>query len=175
MKIKNYISIGILSIITLLIFCNCNKGDDFLADGDAFVDAVIGNVEGITVQEAKEMMDTAEFYVLIDVREPNEHHPGYIPGSVNIPRGTLEFNMPKEAYWENLSLYPPYKTDLLLVYCKKGKRSILATSTLQKMGYNRVRYIMGGFKKWELTYPNDYERDEIEGGHADEAEEVGGC
>jgi rhodanese-related sulfurtransferase len=159
----------------LIMLSNCTKKSTFYESGDDFVNEVIETVESVSPEMAKSMMDTASFYILLDVREPNEHHPGYIPGSINIPRGTLEFNMNKPEYWESKSMYAPYKSDLIFVYCKKGQRSVLAASTLEKMGYTNVKYLEGGFKEWELTYPNDYQRDEIDTGHAGEAEEVGGC
>ena len=167
--------IGSLFVLSLVLLTNCNKKSTFFENGDAFVEEVQEDVVGITPEEAKEIMDTASFYMILDVREAEEHHPGYIPGSVNIPRGVLEFNMNNEAFWENQSLYPPYKTDLIFVYCKKGKRSILASSTLQQMGYTNVKYLIGGFKQWELSYPNDYEHDELDSGHEGKTEEVGGC
>jgi rhodanese-related sulfurtransferase len=166
---------SLVLVCILLCLSNCTKKTTLYESGDDFVNEVIENVESITPETAKEMMDTASYYILLDVREPNEHYPGFIPGSVNIPRGILEFNMNKEAFWESKSMYPPYKTDLILVYCKKGKRSILAAATLEQMGYKNVKFLEGGFKNWELTYPNDYERIEVDSGHHAEAEEVGGC
>lgn len=165
----------LLLLILFLLISSCSQKNDIYESGDDFVNEVKESVQGISAEQAKAMMDTASFYLLLDVREANEYHPGYIPGSVNIPRGILEFNVSKEKFWESKSLYAPYKSDLIFVYCKKGKRSILAASTLQKMGYSNVKYLDGGFKQWELTYPNDYERDEVDQGHAAEAEDVGGC
>lgn len=159
----------------MICLSNCTKKSDMYESGDDFVNEVIESVESVTPETAKMIMDTASFYIVLDVREPEEHHPGYIPGSVNIPRGTLEFRMNNPEYWESQSMYPPYKNDIIFVYCKKGKRSVLAASTIQKMGYTNVKFLEGGFKAWELTYPNDYERDEIDHGHQAEAEEVGGC
>ena len=159
----------------IFLIISCTQKNELFETGDDFVNDVKEMVNGITVAQAKTMMDTASFYMLIDVREAEEYHPGYIPGSVNIPRGVLEFNVANDKFWESKSLYTPYRTDMIFVYCKKGKRSILAASTLEKMGYTNVKYLEGGFKQWELSYPNDYERDEIEHGHAEEAEEVGGC
>lgn len=170
-----YLSILSILFLSILLVTNCGKNSLFYENGDAFVQEVEESVVGVHPEKAKEMMDTSSFYVLLDVREPDEHHPGYIPGSVNLPRGILEFNVTNPKYWESLSLYQPYKTDLVIVYCKKGKRSILASSTLQKMGFTNVVYIIGGFKNWELTYPNDYDFDEVDQGHGEPEKEVGGC
>ena len=175
-KMKRFkITINLAVIGTALLLLNsCNQKDVIFESADQFVQEVMEDVEGVNPETAHEIMDTSSFYMLIDVRESNEYNPGFIPGSINIPRGVLEFNINKEAFWEHMELYQPYKTDLILVYCKKGKRSILAASTLHKMGYNNVKYIEGGFKAWELKYPNEYERNEVQSGH-EEAEELGGC
>jgi rhodanese-related sulfurtransferase len=164
--------------ITAILFVSlwgCNKKSSLFESGDDFVAQIEKNINGVAPEQAKEIMDTASYYLLLDVREANEFHPGYIPGAVNLPRGILEFNINKEAFWESKSLYQPYKTDLLIVYCKKGKRSMLAASTLQQMGYENVMFLEGGFKAWELAYPNEYERDEVSQEAHGEAEEVGGC
>jgi len=70
--------------------------------------------------------------LLIDVREPNEFNAGYIPGSVNIPRGVLEFNIDNEAFWDAAFLYLPEKEEEIIVYCKKGKRGMLAGENFKK-------------------------------------------
>ena len=172
---KRIIIIGILTILGVLSVTNCGEKDLIYDNADVFVEEAKLFVEGVTVEEAKSYFDTADYILILDVREPNEYHPGYIIDAVNLPRGVLEFNISNEKYWEGKNSYLPTKDEVIYVYCKKGKRAILATYTLQKMGYNNVRYIIGGFKKWELTYPNEYQFDEVEHGGDEEKEEVGGC
>ena len=163
-------SVIILGIISMF-FASC--GDkNVVYDTDLFVAQALKTADPITVEDLKVVIDTGSMYLIIDVREPNEHDPGYIPGSVNVPRGVIEFNVPNKAYWESKDLYEPYKTDLIIVYCKKGKRGILAAATLEKMGYTNVKYVVGGFKQWEMTYPNEYDKNET---HHVVVEEVGGC
>jgi 3-mercaptopyruvate sulfurtransferase SseA len=50
----------------------------------------------------------------------------------------------------------------------------LAVESLKKLGYKNVKYIEGGFKKWELTYPLMQEKN-LEEGSGHQVEEVGGC
>ncbi len=163
----------LLTALTLLM-CSCEEDPLFYDSADVFVEEALAEVEGLTVKEARTVFDTASYYLLLDVREPAEYKPGYIPDAINLPRGLVEFKIKDEKYWENKMRYLPEKTDLILVYCKKGKRAILAANTLKKMGFENVRYIIGGFKEWELTYPNDYDFVPVETqGHA--VEEEGGC
>jgi len=113
-------------------------------------------------------------FYLVDVREAEEHAYGYIPGSINIPGGSLVFNVGNEGFWEQEMLYVPQKTDEIILYCKKGKRSVLAADALRKIGYTNIKYLDGGWKNWELTYPLEYEKKEITG-HHEEKKESGGC
>ena len=44
--------------------------------------------------------------------------------------GSLIFKMGNETFWDNEMIYPPEKTDKLIVYCQKGKRSVIAADYL---------------------------------------------
>jgi molybdopterin/thiamine biosynthesis adenylyltransferase/rhodanese-related sulfurtransferase len=79
--------------------------------------------------------------LLIDVREPEEHRLGTIPGSVLVPRGVVERNLP--------ALVPDPSTELVL-FCAVGNRSALAALDVQRMGYRRVASLAGGFEAWRL-------------------------
>lgn len=172
---KKALIFGMFTILVFLTISSCGDKSLIYENADVFVEEAKLNVKGVTVNEAKIFFDTADYYVLLDVREPQEFHPGYITDAVNIPRGIIEFNISNEKFWESQSSYLPKKDEIIYVYCKKGKRSILAANTLSKMGYKNVKYIIGGFKQWELTFPNDYQFDEVEEGAHAEKEEVGGC
>lgn len=172
MKTIKLLIIAVLAVF-VLTNCNCYKKNQFQST-DELVNKVAANLETITIDKLKTKMDSFEMYNLIDVREPSEHNHGYIPGAVSIPRGTLEFNIGKEEFWENAGFYYPAKNEEFILYCKKGSRSILAVDALLKLGYSNVKYLEGGFKKWELTYPLLQEKNlELEG-HG-KVEEVGGC
>ena len=78
---------------------------------------------------------------VIDVREPGEYLAGHLPGAVNIPRGVLEFKIGDDATLAN-------KDQPIVLYCKTGGRAALAAVNLQRMGYQQVRSLSGGFDGW---------------------------
>lgn len=86
---------------------------------------------------------------LIDVREPAEFEAGHIPGSVNIPRGVLEFQVvghPALACLTDASLSRRERPIVLV--CRTGGRAALAAANLQRMGFSDVRSIAGGVAAW---------------------------
>ena len=114
--------------------------------GSEMVAAAKAEITEITVADAKGFLDQGG-YLFVDVREPNETAMGTIPGAVTIPRGLLEFRIAAEA---------PDKNGKIVVYCKSGGRSALATQTLKKMGYTAAVSMNGGFSAWEEAgYPID--------------------
>ncbi|KIX12506.1 rhodanese-like domain-containing protein [Dethiosulfatarculus sandiegensis] len=78
-------------------------------------------------------------WVILDVRTEKEFKRGHLPGAVNIPRGKLEFAMQDKL---------PNNNANILVYCKKGGRAVLATKTLQNMGYKNAVSMFPGFTDW---------------------------
>lgn len=78
--------------------------------------------------------------MLIDVREKDEHEQGAIPGAHHIPRGFLELRI------ENLV---PDRSRKIIAYCAGGNRSLLAAESLQRMGYEKVTSMAGGFNRWK--------------------------
>ena len=81
-----------------------------------------------------------DHYTLLDVREPDEHEQGAVPGAVHVARGNLEFSIEGRL---------PDKHAPIAVYCAGGVRSAFATKTLQDLGYTDVVSITGGFNKWK--------------------------
>ena len=87
--------------------------------------------------------------VLIDVREPAEFETGHIPGSINIPRGVLEFQV--DAHPAVANVGDPAlsrKERPIVVACRTGGRAALAAANLQRMGFADVRSIGGGVVAW---------------------------
>ena len=102
------------------------------------------NVCEITVAEAKEILDQGG-YLFLDCREPKEYKMGHVPGSINIPRGLMEFKVAKAV---------PNKEENIVIYCKSGGRGCLAACTLCRMGYKNVKNMDGGWLAWEKAgYP----------------------
>ena len=92
-------------------------------------------------------------YILIDVRTKDEYQAGHIPGAYLVQRGVLESHIEKEAVWEGFSHAVPKKTDTIILYCRSGSRSALATKSLMMLGYEHVYSLDGGWNAWHETYP----------------------
>lgn len=87
--------------------------------------------------------------VVIDVREPAEFETGHIPGSINIPRGVLEFQVDAHPAVANVS--DPalsHKERPIVVVCRTGGRAALSALSLQRLGFADVRSIAGGMLAW---------------------------
>ena len=92
----------------------------------------------ITPQEAKKIMDRGELYVLLDVREQDEYDAGHIPGALLIPYTQID---------EKAEGFISDKDKLILVYCRSGRRSKIASESLAKLGYTNVKEF-GGIIDW---------------------------
>jgi len=162
-----------IALVVGLMNCQTQTGN---LSVDMMVEQAAKVVTTVTPQELMNIMETEEIFNVVDVRQNNEYYHGFIPGSINIPRGSLEFNIATESFWENEGLYMPQKEETLVLYCKKGKRSTLAAQTLMQMGYKKVLVIDGGWKNWELTYPDfcDKNLEMLAGGPA-KHDDGGGC
>ena len=99
------------------------------------------HINEVSVDEVHEQFDSRENRpVIVDVREPEEYEQGYIPGAIHIPRGYLEMRIEEKA---------PDREAPVVLYCAGGVRSALAADTLQRMGYQRVSSMAGGFARWK--------------------------
>ena len=172
MKIlKSVLGLAAVSLFVVMMSCNETKSYTHV---DQMIAAAKGEVSFITPAELMAIMDSGDIVNIIDVREPREFNYGYIPGATNIPRGVIEFRINSEEYWEAEGLYLPEKDELFVLVCKKGGRSALAAKSIQSLGFKNVKVIKEGWKNWELTYPEAFEKNLDEGSHEEE-EEVGGC
>ena len=92
----------------------------------------------ITPEEAKAIMDTEAAYVLIDARTDEEFAAGHIAGAVLIPEYEIAARAENEL---------PDKQALILVYCRSGRRSKIASEELARLGYTNVKEF-GGIIDW---------------------------
>lgn len=89
-----------------------------------------------------------ENLVLVDVRSREViQADGMIEGSINIPRGMLEFHADQreDNPFRRTELNPNKK---IVLYCGAGGQSSLSSKTLQDMGFTNVYNLMGGTKAW---------------------------
>ena len=92
----------------------------------------------ITAQEAKQIMDTEEGYIILDVRTQEEYGEGHIPGAIVISH---------EEIAEKAEEMLTDKDQLILVYCRSGRRSKIAAEALVELGYTNIKEF-GGILDW---------------------------
>ena len=93
----------------------------------------------ISMNEAVKMMKDEKNYIILDARRPDEFAEGHIPGAINIPNeeiGTVDI------------AELPDKSQLILVYCRSGRRSKDASEKLVKLGYTNI-VEFGGILDWK--------------------------
>ena len=92
----------------------------------------------IAQEEAKEMMTKNDGHVIVDVRRQDEYDEGHIPGAVLIPNESITDTQPEQL---------PDLNQVILIYCRSGRRSKEASQKLADMGYTNI-YEFGGINTW---------------------------
>ena len=98
----------------------------------------VDGYEQITAEAAKELIDTQESFVILDVRTQQEYDLGHIPGAIVIPNEVISQEAEKTL---------TDKDQLILVYCRSGRRSKEAAQKLVDLGYTNVKEF-GGIIDW---------------------------
>ena len=118
----------ILSVLTSLVVMSCNK----VPEQDIAY-------ERINAEEAKAIMDRESNYIIIDARTQSEYDEGHIPDAILIP----EYEIANKA-----CEFLKDKDQLILVYCRSGRRSKIAAQALVDLGYTNVKEF-GGIIDWK--------------------------
>ena len=92
----------------------------------------------ITQEKAKEMMQADDGHIIVDVRRQDEYDSGHIPDAILIPNESIDKEQPKEL---------PDLDQIILIYCRSGRRSKEASQKLADMGYTHI-YEFGGIIDW---------------------------
>ena len=100
--------------------------------------AQAASYEQITQEEAKQIMDTTNGYILLDTRTQEEYDQSHIPGALLIPHTEIAQRAADEL---------PDKDQVILVYCRSGNRSKQASEVLAELGYTNVKEF-GGIHTW---------------------------
>ena len=100
--------------------------------------AQAASYEQITQEEAKQIMDTTNGYILLDTRTQEEYDQSHIPGALLIPHTEIAQRAADEL---------PDKDQVILVYCRSGNRSKQASEALAELGYTNVKEF-GGINTW---------------------------
>ena len=93
----------------------------------------------ITMDEAVIMMEQEQGYIILDVRRPDEFAAGHIPNAINVPNESIGTDEIAEL---------PNKNQLIMVYCRSGRRSKEASEKLVKLGYTNI-VEFGGILDWK--------------------------
>ena len=125
---KQIISISLAALLCLISFAGCAQEEKDMEN----------TYQQISAQEAKTIMDTEKDYIIIDARTEEEFAAGHIANAVLIP----EYEIAERAEAEL-----PDKDALILVYCRSGRRSKIASEELVKLGYTNVKEF-GGIIDW---------------------------
>lgn len=127
----------IMLTAALLLFGLTGCGDNLSDNSGSSFDN--GGYEHISAESAKQLMDTQKGYVILDVRTEEEFAEGHIKNAILIPDYEIEQRAQKEL---------PEKEQMILVYCRSGRRSKNAAQTLAKLGYTNVKEF-GGIIDWQ--------------------------
>ena len=110
----------------------------------------------LTVQQLKAALtkapsSTQKGFVLIDVRSPEEHTQGFIPGT--------DFNIDFREIQTRHRELGVQLDDHIVVYCQSGHRSNIAAETLADLGYRHVYNVNGSMNAWLAAgFPVESER-----------------
>ena len=105
----------------------------------AIVDDAKAQIEEVTTERVAQLQGDGDVFVLVDVREDREFAKDACLGAVHLGKGVLE---------RDVEFRFPDKATRLVLYCGGGFRSALAALSLNKMGYNCVASMAGGFRQW---------------------------
>lgn len=126
---NKYFIIGLAVVIFIITFVSCGK----------FPKAEQNNTfEQISAAEAKALMETEKNYIILDVRTPEEFSQEHIKDAILIPDYEISEKAEKQLADKN---------QLILVYCRSGRRSKLACKELTKLGYTNIKEF-GGIIDW---------------------------
>lgn len=128
--IKNFIRIIVLVLATLILLTGCTAESK---------EEPMTEYKSVSSQEAKELMDSEDSYIILDVRTEEEYAEGHIKNAVLIPDYEIAERAEKELTDKN---------QLILVYCRSGRRSKIASDILVSLDYTNV-VEFGGIIDWQ--------------------------
>ncbi len=109
------------------------------------VDEAKARIENLSIEALDREMARGDVQVL-DIRDVRERRKlGFIPGSIHVPRGMLEFWLDPTSHYYSGKVDP---TKRIVVYCAGGQRSALAADVLREMGFPDVAHLEPGFNGW---------------------------
>lgn len=129
------LALAIITVATVFAGCTQKTGNE----QTEATQVNIGTYYQIPQDEAKRIMDEESNYIIVDAREQSEYDEGHIKGAIVIPYTEIE---------QKAEEMLPDKEQLILVYCRSGRRSKIAAQSLANMGYTNVKEF-GGIIDWQ--------------------------
>ena len=133
----------LLASVLLVSFGGCKAKEEAPLNTEApttkTTEMINMTYEQISQDEAKRIMDTESDYIIIDARTQEEFDEGHIENAILIPEYEIQEKAPELI---------PDKNALILVYCRSGRRSKIASEALVQLGYTNVKEF-GGIIDWE--------------------------
>ena len=103
------------------------------------------SVPSVTAEEVKQALDTKADVIFLDVRTPDEYNKGHLNGALHLPVDTV---------LEKTASILKDKKKTLYVYCLSGSRSVHATESLRKLGFENAFNMTSGLLAWRAKgYP----------------------
>ena len=134
---KKIILLALAIITVATVFAGCTQKTN--TEQTEATQVNIGTYYQIPQDEAKRIMDEESDYIIVDAREQSEYDEGHIKGAIVIPYTEIE---------QKAEEMLPDKEQLILVYCRSGRRSKIAAQFLANMGYTNVKEF-GGIIDWQ--------------------------
>ena len=98
------------------------------------------SVMNVSIDEAKELIETENELFILDVRTKDEFDAGHIDDAVQIPVDELGTRIDEII---------EYKENPVLVYCRSGRRSRDAAEILKENGFTNIYNLSDGFMRWK--------------------------
>ena len=140
--------LAVLMFAVMLTACGTENAEDdsiSVSESAEITEDVVLTYEQISAEDAKKLMDTASDYIIVDARTTEEFAEGHIPNAILIPEYEIADRAPAEL---------PDKDRLILVYCRSGRRSKIASAALIELGYTNVKEF-GGIIDWPYDVVTD--------------------
>jgi rhodanese-related sulfurtransferase len=101
-------------------------------------------MKDITVDELKQKMEGGGTLNLIDCREPHEYAESNIAGGRLFPLGKIQTMQTEEL--------DDLKEEEIIIYCRSGRRSMMACMVLDQLGFKNTVNVTGGILAWQEKY-----------------------
>ena len=142
------ISLLLLSLtLTASLFIGCGSNNTEIKDANTQTSSESSSKiqseevsRDISIDESKKLINQGEVTLILDVRDADEFAKGHLKNAIQIPVKELK---------ENLNDIEKFKDELVLVYCRSGKKSAEAINILKENGFKNLVHMKDGISKWD--------------------------